>query len=195
MSPLPSDVSAWRANQRQQLIAIRRGIGDAVRGEFERRIMAFLDDYFPDPAGRVFAGYWPIRGEPDLRPWMQAIHSRGAVCALPVVVVANRPLAFHHWTPDAEMTTAAMGISVPAMAVPVVPDVVIAPVIGFDSNCFRLGFGGGYYDRTFASLGKDTIKIGVGFAACQLPTIHPRPHDIAMHAIITEKGVVKALKT
>lgn len=189
MAPVPLDISAWRNDQRRRLIALRNQMEAGDRADCERRMKGFLNGCIPHPADQIVAVYSPIHGEPDLTSWMYDIHARGVTCALPVVTGADRPLQFHRWAPGAEMKTVALGISIPAVAIPVQPDVVIAPMIGFDANRYRLGFGGGFYDRTFAQTGDAVTRIGVAFAACQLPTIHPRPHDIPMNAVVTENGV------
>ncbi len=181
-----TDLSGWRAEQRGRLIGLRRAIADDVRRAKEGRIVAALRARLADPRGRVVALYWPIQGEPDLRQWMHELHEQGTVCALPAVVGRDRPLEFRRWHPLAEMHCDKWGICVPLATESVAPDVVLAPLVGFDAKRYRLGFGGGYYDRTFAVLPKACLKIGVGFADCQLPTIFPRDHDVPMDVIVTE---------
>jgi 5,10-methenyltetrahydrofolate synthetase len=78
----------------------------------------------------------------------------------------------------------------PADAKQVTPDIALAPLVGWDRDCFRLGYGGGYFDRTLAVLKPAPFKIGIGYAAARLPTIYPQPHDIAMDLILTEDGIL-----
>lgn len=80
------------------------------------------------------------------------------------------------------------GSAVPAEGIDVMPDVVVSPVVGFDPACYRLGYGGGFYDRTLAAMARQPRVIGVGFALAAIATIHPLPHDIPMQAIVTERG-------
>lgn len=190
MESPPPDIPAWRVEQRRRLLTLRRQLTPSRRADGERRIMGFLSEYFSAPAGRIIAGYWPIQGEPDLRPWFAEMHQLGAVCALPVVVKSGEPLEFHRWVPSGMMKTVAMGISVPADGVTVCPDVIIVPMIGFDADRHRLGFGGGFYDRTLTSVGKDVATIGIAFSECGLPSIYPQPHDVPMHAVVTDKGIL-----
>jgi 5-formyltetrahydrofolate cyclo-ligase len=86
-------------------------------------------------------------------------------------------------------------IPVPADGPQVMPKIVIAPVVGFDPDCYRLGYGGGYFDRTLMAMPAGTRVIGVGYAQAAIPTIHPQPHDIPMNLIVTEKGTLSPSKT
>lgn len=79
-------------------------------------------------------------------------------------------------------------IPVPANGIAVLPDIVVSPVVGFDPACYRLGYGGGFYDRTLATMAPKRLVIGVGFAMSSVATIHPLPHDIPMDLIVTESG-------
>ena len=84
------------------------------------------------------------------------------------------------------MTRGALGISIPVATEDVRPDIVIAPVVGFDDDGYRLGYGGGFFDRTLARMSGLQQAIGVGYSAARIPTIYPRPHDIPMSLIVTE---------
>jgi 5,10-methenyltetrahydrofolate synthetase len=135
------------------------------------------------------SAYWPFRGEPDLRDLMATISADGGRCALPVVVERHRPLVFRQWSPGQPLQRGVWNIPVPADGAEVIPDVVIAPVVGFDPRCYRLGYGGGFFDRTLAALPARPRVLGVGYSAAAIPTIYPQPHDIAMDLIVTEDGV------
>jgi 5-formyltetrahydrofolate cyclo-ligase len=136
--------------------------------------------------------YWPLKGEPDLRPFVRELIVQGAEAALPVVVVKNQPLEFWRWEPGTKLTRQSVwGIPVPAERVPAHPEVLLAPVVGFDDAGYRLGYGGGYYDRTLASLDPKPFVIGVGYELGRLATIHPQPHDIPLDLIVTEADVLE----
>jgi 5,10-methenyltetrahydrofolate synthetase len=189
--PDPSDprsVAAWRREMRTRLIAERRAIPVAAREEMTARIARHLDTVLPEPSGRVVSLYWPFRGEPDLRGWAEGLIARGARLALPVVVETAAPLVFRHWGPGAAMTRGVWNIPVPEAGPELVPDILLAPVVGFDPGRYRLGYGGGFFDRTLAAHPGDPLAIGVGFDAQALDTIHPQPHDIPMARIVTESG-------
>jgi 5-formyltetrahydrofolate cyclo-ligase len=130
--------------------------------------------------------YWPFKGEYDVLPIARSLHARGTKLALPVVVEKGQPLVFREWRPDARLVPGIWGIPVPADGGVVEPDALIVPLVGFDQDGYRLGYGGGYYDRTLAAMRKKPLTIGVGFELAALTTIHPQPHDIPMDAIVTE---------
>jgi len=179
------DVKGWRRAERERLIAGRLATPAADRAEAARRIAATLDRMVRPEPGIAIALYWPFRGEPDLRRWMRAAVEAGARLALPVVVAKARPLVFREWVPGCRMARGVWNIPTPAEGAEIAPDVVIAPLVGFDPGCYRLGYGGGFYDRTLAAMPVRPMVIGVGFETAALPTIHPQPHDVPMDAIVT----------
>jgi 5,10-methenyltetrahydrofolate synthetase len=184
-------VRRWRKAERERLIAERQGLPVEVRHAQDARIIADLETLIGDATGRVVSAYWPFRGEPDLRPLLATIRAGGGRSALPVVVEKGQPLVFRVWAPGDALERGIWNIPVPAAGPAITPDVVIAPVVGFDPDCFRLGYGGGYFDRTLAALPSRPMVIGVGHSTARLATIHPQPHDIPMQAIITELGIVE----
>ncbi len=142
-------------------------------------------------AGQTVSAYSAFRGEPVLRELLKEIVARGGRTALPVVVARGEPLVFRAWAPGDPTVPGVWNIPVPPGDAPIVlPDVVIAPVVGFDTACFRLGYGGGFFDRTLASFAKRPRIFGVGYSQAAIATIHPLPHDIPMDAIVTENGVL-----
>ncbi len=185
------DVMRWRKATRARLIAERAALAPAARQALAARIADGLDALIGDVAGRTIGVYWPIRGEPDLRPWMERVRARGGTCALPVVVRPQAPVEFRVWRPGDPLARGVWDIPVPAEGPAVAPDEIVAPVVGFDAACFRLGHGGGYYDRTLAALVPRPRAIGVGAASAALATIYPLPHDIPMDAIVTETGTIR----
>jgi 5,10-methenyltetrahydrofolate synthetase len=184
------DTMDWRKAERQRLIAARLAMSAAERRSHTARIEAGLVEAVGKVRGQTVGVYWPFRGEPNLRRWMEWLLACGGACALPVVVQRHAPLVFREWHPGARMVGGVWNIPVPADGAEVVPDIVIAPVVGFDPRCYRLGYGGGFYDRTLAAMAGQPRVIGVGYAQALVATIRPQPHDIAMHLIVTEHGVV-----
>ncbi|HSO46794.1 MAG TPA: 5-formyltetrahydrofolate cyclo-ligase [Rhizobiaceae bacterium] len=188
--PAPDpDVMRWRKVERERLIAVRLAIGADERLAFANVIASRLDELIGDAEGKVVSLYWPFRGEPDLRGWMKALEARGVKCALPVVVAKGAPLVFRHWDSNSRLERGVWNIPFPADGEEVLPDIVVAPVVGFDAGCWRLGYGGGFYDRTLAAMGRKPIVLGVGYSIQRIETIHPQPHDIAMEAVVTETGI------
>jgi 5,10-methenyltetrahydrofolate synthetase len=185
-----ADVYRWRKAERQRRIEARLAIGAAERAAMTEGIAAGLDALIGDVGGRLVSYYWPFRGEPDLRAWAQTIVVRGGRTALPLVVAKGQPLVFRQWKHGEKLERGVWNIPIPAEGDPVFPDIVIAPLVGYDPSNYRLGYGGGFFDRTLASLPRKPLVIGIGYGSCALPTIYPQPHDIPMDAIATEKGVV-----
>jgi 5-formyltetrahydrofolate cyclo-ligase len=183
------DVARWRKAERERLIAARMAIASTDRDHLTKRLLAVLQAEIGDAAGEIVSLYWPFRGEPDLRPLIEHVIDRGGEIALPVVVEKAHPLAFRTWAPGEALVRSVWNILVPAKGRVVHPTVVISPVVGFDPGNYRLGYGGGFYDRTLASLPARPRVIGVGFSSAAIPTIYPQPHDIPMDMIVTENGI------
>lgn len=188
------DVARWRTAERKRLRAERLALPVETRAEAARAIAGHLDSLiarrFGGPGGHIVSGYWPIKAEPDLRFWMESLHRNGARVALPVVEVPSSPLVFRVWAPGTRMERGHWNIPVPpADAQRLVPEVALAPLVGWDSAGYRLGYGGGYFDRTLAALSPRPFVIGVGLHAARIATIFPQPHDIRLDAIVTEQGL------
>jgi 5,10-methenyltetrahydrofolate synthetase len=183
-----SAIMQWRKAERRRLISERLSMPAGDRRRHAVAIGQHLRQVLGDVQGRTVGVYWPFRGEPSLRSWMEQIHARGARCALPVVIERRAPLVFRTWRPGAPMASGIWNIPVPADGVDVLPDIVVSPVVGFDPAGFRLGYGGGFYDRTLAAMARKPLVIGVGFSMSAITTIHPLPHDIPMQFIVTEDG-------
>jgi len=181
-------VAAWRRQLRADLIArrqalpldLRRRAAEIIGGRLTR-LRAML--------GRSVIGfYWPIRHEINLLPCARALAQSGQVTlCLPVVVEPGSPLEYWRWTPAAAMQPGFWNIPVPAERRVIAPDLVLAPLVGFDVAHYRLGYGGGYFDRTLAAARPRPIAIGVGYDFAALETIRPQPYDIAMDAVLTEQ--------
>lgn len=191
-APLPrteewGDVARWRKAERQRLLAQRLALSSTDREARSARIAATLDRKIGKVSGRIIGAYWPIRGEPDLRLWAARVMERGGRIALPVVIKKAWPLEYRLWMPGAPLERGVWNIPVPASGTAVQPDIVIAPVVGHDGDHFRLGYGGGFFDRTLASHRLKPLAIGVGYAVSRIGTIYPQPHDIPMDTIVTDQ--------
>lgn len=188
------DVARWRKAERRRLHSARQALSVAERGAVGEALSKHVRTLIAERLGgaheRVLSAYWPIKGEPDLRPMLAELHRAGVDIALPLVETKKAPLDFRRWTPETRMVRGEWNIPVPPPDAPTVtPDIALAPLVGWDDACFRLGYGGGYFDRTLAALAQRPFTIGVGFQAAQLSTIFPQPHDIALDVIVTEAGV------
>ena len=181
----------WRAAERARLIAAREAIDCTALDSLRRRIDAILERSFPGLATGVLAFCWPIRGEYDARHLARTFRARGALTALPVVVAPRQPLVFREWHPGVPLARGALGIPYPVGSRELAPDHVLLPMNGWDSAGYRLGYGGGYFDRTLASLARKPDLIGVSIELAQLTTIHPQPWDIPVDYVVTERGVYR----
>jgi 5,10-methenyltetrahydrofolate synthetase len=187
------DVARWRRAERIRLARLREGLGQAGRAQVSDRIGRHLARVLSDHGvgrGYVLSGYWPIKGEPDLRPVLAELHRAGVIIALPVVETRAAPLVFRRWTPETKLVRGDWNIPVPPPeAESLIPDIALAPCLGWDDACYRLGWGGGYYDRTLAALRSRPRTIGIALCAARLGTIYPQPHDIPLDLILTEEGI------
>lgn len=157
------------------------------RAQREQALCQRLAHWLERADVRTLGFYWPIRSEPDIREtvgsWLNVEASR--VASLPVV--AGSLLQFHGWSPEAPMRAGEFGIPVPARGRLVQPDCLLIPCLGFDERKFRLGYGGGFYDRTLAALVPWPLAVGVAFECGKVTTIAPHAGDMALDAIITDE--------
>lgn len=178
------DVARWRKAERSRLIALRCALPAEDRALHTAAIVRKLDEMISGRSNEIVSVYWPIRAEPDLRSWMRAACLRGLRVALPVAVELRQPMIFREWRPDAAMARGLWKIPYPASGPEVVPTTVLAPLVGFDSKCYRLGYGGGFFDRTLAAMRRRPVVIGLGYSQLRIPTIFPQHHDIPMNWIV-----------
>lgn len=182
-------VKAWRKQQRAESIERRMAIEGRERTRLGELAKQQLENAFDLRRHRMLGIYWPFRGEIDVRDLAERHIANGGEAALPVVVTKAAPLEFWRWRPGMKLDRGIWNIPIPAERDVVQPDALIIPLVGFDKQGYRLGYGGGYYDRTIASMQPQPFRIGLGYAEFELPTIQPQPHDIAMNAIVTEHYV------
>ncbi len=187
---------ADRDAERRRLLALRIELPEARRAENDQRIVEHLRGLLRDilrdnrPPWRI-GGYWPIRNEPDLRPLFHELAKGGHRVGLPLVDRVLRPLTFVHWKPHSAMAPGFLGVPVPTSGNAVYVEVLLVPCVGFsigaDGSKHRLGYGGGYYDRTLAS--RRFKAIGVAYEAMRTDSFEPGPHDMPLDYIVTEAGV------
>ncbi len=149
---------------------------------------AVLAQHAP-PKGAIIAGYWPMGDEMDPRPLMLALASRGHPLALPITPPRGRPLAFRAWAPGAALRPGPMGTSEPVAGEAIRPDVLLVPLLAFDRAGRRLGYGGGYYDRTLATL-PGAKAIGIAYAGQEMAEVPAGPQDMRLPLIATEDSVI-----
>ena len=187
----PPDSTAFRAGLRREKLAARAALA-ANLGEhaaLAARIEAHLAPWLlaRPPASIGFCA--AIRGEFDAEPLVCRLLACGWQAAMPVVVTPNAPMQFRGWTPATLMTTDRYGIPVPDSVETVVPDILLLPLVAFDAARYRLGYGGGYFDRTLAVCVPRPYAIGVGFELARVKSVLSQAHDLACDAIVTELGL------
>jgi len=184
-----TELRAWRRSERQRLLALRKGVPPSDRRLWERQIEQGLVAVLSERSGVCLGVYWPFQAEFDPRSLIDRLIAAGSRMALPVVVDKKGPLEYWAWRPGEPLVDGVWNIPIPQKREVVLPQALLAPLVGFDQKCYRLGYGGGYFDRTLAALEPKPLAIGVGFELSRLETIHPQQFDVPMDVIVTEAGV------
>lgn len=184
-----TDSASFRAALRQEKIAARLALDDVRHAQASAAIEAHLASLLTARVPSVVAFCWPVRREFDSRPLVTRLLRAGWHACQPVVVQEGAPMRFRPWLPETPMTVDRHGIPIPGGSAEVSPDVVLLPLVAFDEQGYRLGYGGGYFDRTLAACDKRPFAIGVGFELARVDTIRPAAHDIRLDVIVTEAGV------
>ena len=193
----PESLKAWRKAERERLVADRLAVDEKTLAGLRTVIDTHLGQAFPGLSEGTLAFCWPFKNEYDPRFLAHRLRERGAKTALPVVVAPRQPLVFRLWKPGDELAKGVYDIPYPAAGDPVVPDVALVPMNGFDEGGYRLGYGGGFFDRTLAHLrsgapGKP-VAIGVTYELARMETIDPQPYEIPMDYVVTERGVYQRI--
>jgi len=184
-----SELKAWRKTRREHWIAWREALPASQREAWGRKITTLLGALLAKPQDVVVGFCWPYRAEFDARFAVRHWREQGAIAALPEVIGKNQPLRFRKWWPGAPMTSGVYDIPLPDGTPEVLPDVAIVPMNAFDERGYRLGYGGGFFDRTLAALERRVIAIGVTYDQCREASIAPQPYDLPMDFVVTEAGV------
>lgn len=170
----------------------QRALGQAVC-EAASKLTARLGGGSLVNDGSVVSAFWPLANEIDTRPAMARLHERGCMVALPVMQGPGRPLLFRRWEPGDELVVADFGTREPHNNKPLCePDVLLVPMLAFDRAGFRLGYGGGFYDRTLALLRAQgsVTAIGIAYACQELAEVPRGPFDQRLDWIVTERETI-----
>ncbi|WJF90496.1 5-formyltetrahydrofolate cyclo-ligase [Paraburkholderia bonniea] len=185
-NPLPESKTVLR----QALLKARQqsATDPLCNAALNRHVLDALKRFTPSCVG----AYWPLSGEFNLRGalaiWLALDPERRI--GLPVIEAHRAPLKFHRWTPDMVMRPGYHDIPEPTSGQPVIPDLLFVPCVGFDTAGYRLGYGGGFYDRTLAAWPGDTrpLTIGLAYESGRLTQLPRQPHDIPLDSVLTETG-------
>lgn len=197
MKPLPPsaehspDHRGFRAALRREKLAARLALDPAAHAALSAALEQHLAALLLPLAPQTLAFCAPVRGEFDARPLASRLIEQGWRAAMPVVTAVDAPMSFRAWTPSSTMGADRYGIPIPADGAAVIPDIVLLPLVAFDAQGFRLGYGGGYFDRTLAAMVPRPQAIGVGFELARVADIRPEAHDIGLDAVVTERGVLR----
>jgi 5,10-methenyltetrahydrofolate synthetase len=195
LAPTPAtweDIKRWRKARREELIARRAAREAAERTRLSLPVAQYLFEAIDVARYPVIGIYWPIRGEIDLRELARRHVAAGGVVGLPVVVQKAAPVEFWRWQPGVALKKGLWNIPIPPERNRVEPGLLVVPLVGFDRQRYRLGYGGGFYDRTLAAAQPRPRTLGVALADAELPSIYPQPHDIPMDVIVTEQFTLPA---
>jgi 5-formyltetrahydrofolate cyclo-ligase len=188
-----TDLAAQKRAMRIEAAARRAAAHRTQASSAAQALCDHLLRTFDWPRGCGVAAYWPIGAEIDVRPLLERIAALGCVTALPVVVERGQPLLFRAWAPGDPLEPGTFDTRhPPASAREVVPDRLIVPLLAFDDEGYRLGYGAGYYDRTIASLREQSGRvtaIGVGYWCQRVPSVPHDEKDQVLDCIATERGV------
>jgi 5-formyltetrahydrofolate cyclo-ligase len=187
---IDDDIERAKAALRIKAHDLRAALSHSAREEASRAACLHFFEGVPLAEGEVVAAYWPIRDEMDCQPILVRLMDSGQPVCLPVVIGDGAPLELRLWEDGAALYPAGFGTLAPEDLAPKAePDVILMPLLGFDDRGTRLGYGGGYYDRTLAQLARRPRLVGLAFAAQQVDHIPRDAHDIPLDVVVTENGV------
>jgi 5-formyltetrahydrofolate cyclo-ligase len=177
-------------NLRKALLAKRHAIPVEVRALSDAALAARVLAWWQlNHTVRKLGVYWPIRSEADLRPAYAELAARGVQLALPVVADGDAPLRFAAWAPGDALAPGMMKVPEPlAPHLPLIPEAILVPCVGYNEQRFRIGYGGGFYDRTLAASPRP-LAVGIAYA-CGLADFAAMAHDVALDVIITETAIL-----
>jgi 5-formyltetrahydrofolate cyclo-ligase len=185
---------AYRRRLRQQAVERRLSLPVTECAALSATICGLLARHFPQLANQRVGFCWPVNNEPDLRPLIVSWLARGETgfsALLPVVQGLEQPLAFREWTPQSLMQTDRFGIPTPTEGRLLPPQALLIPVNAFDGDGYRIGYGGGFFDRTLAAQHPPPLAIGVGFELARVASVRPEAHDVRLSAMVSEAGVFR----
>lgn len=184
---LSEQAKAWRQAARKRLLALRNSAAPQDHAHWSSALGQALQQVLSLQAPWVVGLCWPYQAEFDARHIAAWLRARGVRTALPVVQGPGQPLLWRDWWPGVAMQAGVYGIPVPVSTALLLPDVLLVPPVGLDAQGYRLGYGGGYFDRTLAALVRKPLCIATAFEVSRIDTISPHVHDVRMDYVCTER--------
>ena len=189
----PTELVARKQSLRALALAARARLAPEAAAAAGDAATRHLIPVLSSSPGQTVSVFWPLPGEIDTRPLLMRLHAGGHPVLLPRVQGRGRPLALHRWQPGAALVAGRLGLQEPRAEDPTgVPDIVVTPLVAFDALGHRLGYGAGFYDRTFAMLeamGARPLRVGFAFACQEVDAVPVDAHDRPLHLLVTEHGV------
>lgn len=180
------DLDSAKRALRAEVLARRRAQDPVAAGQ---ALTAHVLGKCPPHSGAIISGFWPMGDEIDIRPLLHELHARGHLIGLPVTAKRGQPLIFRHWEPGAPLVRESFGTMRPT-GEELLPDILLVPLLAFDGLGRRLGYGGGFYDRTLAAL-PGRFRLGCAFAMQQVDAVPVGPYDERLDAVATEDGIIR----
>lgn len=190
MDPLAPLKKAARA----EAMAKRNAAHDGLKDIASAALLSHPFPVTPSPGRSVVSAFYPYQSEIDTRPLLGRLAGEGWTTALPIVTKLGTPLEFRRWMPGEPTIPGKWDIPRPAEEAPLVePDVLLVPLLTFDRRGYRLGYGGGFYDRTLEKLraGKPVVAIGVAYAVQEVDSVLHDHHDQLLNYVMTEKELIR----
>ena len=187
-----NEIAAQKQAMRKAAMGTRKAAHDTGVGAGEAAMAHLLDWLKTVPKVRYISGYMPIHSEIDILPAMHALFERGYNISVPVIIAKATPLKFREWTPDVAMVDGPFGAKIPESGAWHNPDLLLCPMLAFDSTGQRLGYGGGFYDRSISELKaeKPVQALGYAYSAQQVEAVPHEPTDQPLDGVVTEAGVM-----
>ena len=190
----PEQIKEEKIRLRHEALRRRSEIAESAvfRMEAAEAALRLLLDTIPMDENSVIGGYWPIGSEFDLRPTLTYLNHKYK-CALPMIDPKTDKLVFCEWHENSSLIQGAFNVMTPETAAQQTPNVILVPVVAFDRRGYRLGYGGGYYDRSLAELSKEhaITTVGIAYASQEIPMVPTEPHDYRLDWMITEEEAIK----
>jgi len=185
------DKADLRKQARERRSALAEAVGPAAAETLAELLLPRLRRLAPQAVG----GYWPLEDEIDPRPLLERLAGEGLELSLPCLEECASPLVFRRWRPGDSLRPGAFGVMEPERSAEILrPDLLLVPLLAFDRAGYRLGFGGGYYDRTIAALASESQKlrrVGLAFAGQEVDHVPREAHDAPLDLVVTEAGPIR----
>ena len=183
-----TDITDQKQAVRNAAMRVRKAAHEAALGAGEAAAAHLLAWLETRPDIRSISGYMPIHTELDILPAMRVLHGQGYRISVPVIIGKAQPLRFREWTPEAKMVKGPFGAMVPASGEWLRPDLLLCPMLAFDASGQRMGYGGGFYDRSLAALAP-VSALGFAYAAQQVDSLPHEATDMPLNGVVTEYGI------